>query len=160
MSRDEREPVVKQAAEPKTSGSASRRIKREKHTVTLMIQLYCRDHHGGPLCAECSTLLAYALARVETCPFGADKPVCSRCLVHCYRPALRERIREVMRYAGPRMTRHHPYLALRHLLDRRKPPQARDQDRPGSVSNRRCPGTKNHEAPPGDKPGADFSQPR
>jgi len=25
-----------------------------------------------------------------------------------------------MRYAGPRMTLHHPYLALRHLLDRRR----------------------------------------
>lgn len=24
-----------------------------------------------------------------------------------------------MRYAGPRMTLRHPYLALRHLLDRR-----------------------------------------
>ena len=27
-----------------------------------------------------------------------------------------------MRYAGPRMTYRHPYLAARHLMDRRRKP--------------------------------------
>jgi hypothetical protein len=30
---------------------------------------------------------------------------------------MRERAREVMRYAGPRMLRRHPWLALMHLFD-------------------------------------------
>jgi hypothetical protein len=32
---------------------------------------------------------------------------------------MRARIREVMRYAGPRMTLYHPVLAIRHLIGRR-----------------------------------------
>jgi hypothetical protein len=33
---------------------------------------------------------------------------------------MRERIREVMRYAGPRMILRHPILAIWHLLDGRR----------------------------------------
>jgi hypothetical protein len=35
---------------------------------------------------------------------------------------MRENIRKVMRYAGPRMIYHHPIMALRHLLDGRRTP--------------------------------------
>jgi hypothetical protein len=45
---------------------------------------------------------------------------CAKCPVHCYRPELRERIRAVMRYAGPRMLFRHPRLAILHLWDRVK----------------------------------------
>jgi hypothetical protein len=38
---------------------------------------------------------------------------------------MRERVREVMRFAGPRMLLHHPILAIRHQLDARKPVPAR-----------------------------------
>jgi hypothetical protein len=31
-------------------------------------------------------------------------------------------MREVMLYSGPRMLKSHPILAIRHLLDERKPP--------------------------------------
>ncbi len=34
---------------------------------------------------------------------------------------MRERVRVVMRYAGPRMLFRHPILAVRHLLDERRP---------------------------------------
>ncbi len=83
-----------------------------------MIRMYCRGRHGagGRLCADCAALLAYAEQRIGKCPFGADKPVCNQCRVHCYQPAMRERVRTVMRYAGPRMLLHHPLLALRHLM--------------------------------------------
>jgi hypothetical protein len=30
---------------------------------------------------------------------------------------MREKIKEVMRYAGPRLIYRHPILAIRHLLD-------------------------------------------
>jgi hypothetical protein len=32
---------------------------------------------------------------------------------------MREQIRQVMRYAGPRMLLHNPILTIRHLLDGR-----------------------------------------
>ena len=95
------------------------RIDRERKTVRAMIALYCRDHHGGSgtLCDECEALLAYARARLDKCPFQENKTTCARCPVHCYQPVLRERIRSVMRYAGPRMLCRHPVLAVAHLID-------------------------------------------
>lgn len=90
-----------------------------------MIQMHCRDRHATPsLCKECAALLEYALGRVDCCRFGEAKPACSHCTVHCFRPAMREQTRVAMRYSGPRMTYRHPYLALRHLLDRRRQPDA------------------------------------
>ena len=54
--------------------------------------------------------------RTETCRYGPLKGSCKQCTVHCYAPAQREKIRAVMRYAGPRMLLYHPLEALRHLL--------------------------------------------
>ncbi len=92
------------------------RLEREYATVAVMIRLYCRAKHGAKdgLCPDCADLLGYARERLSRCPFGSDKPTCAKCPVHCYRPAERERIRAVMRYAGPRMILHHPVAALRH----------------------------------------------
>ncbi len=87
-----------------------------------MIALYCREHHGTgrELCADCSSLREYAVQRVQRCPLIEDKPTCANCPVHCYKPTMRERIRSVMRYAGPRMLRRHPILAILHVLERRR----------------------------------------
>lgn len=101
------------------------RMAREARTIQAMIELYCSEQHGSPigLCAECQELENYALARLDHCPFQEDKTTCVKCPVHCYRPAMRERVRGVMRYAGPRMLYRHPVLAIMHLLDgRRKTP--------------------------------------
>ena len=70
-----------------------------------------------PLCPQCQELLTYAHQRLERCKFGNDKPSCTRCPVHCYKPAMRQQIRQVMRYSGPRMLLHNPVLAIRHLWD-------------------------------------------
>ena len=94
---------------------------REEKTVAAMIALYCRGHHRGPaLCSECSALLEYARERLRRCPFQEGKTVCSLCTVHCYRPEMRERIRSVMRYSGPRMLTRHPVMAVQHMADRRR----------------------------------------
>ena len=69
------------------------------------------------LCPQCQALLDYAHQRLEHCRFGEDKPSCTRCPVHCYKPAMREQIRQVMRYSGPRMLLHDPIMAIRHLWD-------------------------------------------
>jgi hypothetical protein len=98
------------------------RIAREKRTVGAMIRLYCRANHGtsGELCEDCRGLSDYAMRRLECCRFGAEKPTCADCPVHCYKPAMRERVQMVMRFAGPRMLFRHPYLALMHLWDGRR----------------------------------------
>ncbi len=95
------------------------RIVREKRTVAAMIEIYCRAHHGAnaTLCGECDELLTYALCRLDRCPFGAKKTPCARCPVHCYNATMRKRIKEIMRYAGPRMLCRHPLLAVLHQWD-------------------------------------------
>lgn len=98
------------------------RLEREARTVQVMIEMFCHDRHGSQsaLCADCQALSDYAGDRLERCPFQSGKTTCAKCPVHCYRPAMRERIREVMRYAGPRMILRHPILAIWHLLDGRR----------------------------------------
>jgi hypothetical protein len=103
-----------------------RRIRREKRTVEAMVRLYCAGNHGvkAGMCDWCAELCAYALERLDRCPFREGKTTCAKCPVHCYRPAQREGIRVVMRYAGPRMLLRHPVLTLWHLIDgRREEPQ-------------------------------------
>jgi hypothetical protein len=97
-------------------------VARERKTVTAMLRIFCHAHHDGRqgLCADCSQLHAYAMCRLDRCPFGAAKPTCAACPIHCYKADRREQIRQVMRYAGPRMLWRHPMLAIRHLLDGRR----------------------------------------
>ena len=95
------------------------RMKREQKTVAYMIGIYCRGKHQtkGELCADCRELLEYARFRLRNCPFQENKTTCGNCPVHCYKPKMREKIRKVMGYSGPRMIRHHPLLAIGHMAD-------------------------------------------
>jgi hypothetical protein len=95
----------------------SRRLAREWNTVNAMLQIYCRDQHGGALCHECQELQRYVSVRLDRCRFGEEKPTCANCPVHCYQRDRREQIKTVMRYAGPKMVWEHPWLSLRHLVD-------------------------------------------
>jgi hypothetical protein len=114
--------------DPRTKAHPERRegprIRQEKRTIDAMLAIYCQDLHGGPdrawagLCPGCLRLQDYAHRRLDTCPFQEEKPVCNRCEVHCYSQAMREQVREVMRYAGPRMPLRHPWLALLHVIDK------------------------------------------
>ena len=97
---------------------------REQETVSMMIRLYCRKNHkvgndgkskGEILCPECQELLAYAEKKIQRCPFMENKTFCSNCRVHCYQSEMREKIRDVMRFSGPRMLLYHPFMALHHL---------------------------------------------
>ncbi|TFG90229.1 MAG: nitrous oxide-stimulated promoter family protein [Syntrophobacterales bacterium] len=93
-------------------------MEKERHTAEAMIRVFCSGRHGTPegLCPECRELLDYVAGRLERCPLQENKPRCSKCPVHCYKPDMREKIRAVMRYAGPRMLYRHPILAGRHYL--------------------------------------------
>ena len=93
------------------------RIKEEQLVVEQMIRLYCRKKEGNrELCPSCTELLQYANARLEHCKFDEDKTTCKKCPVHCYRPEMREQIRKVMLWSGPRMIWYHPVDAIRHLI--------------------------------------------
>ena len=102
------------------SRKIEKKRQREQQVVGEMIALYCRKHHSefqkGKLCEDCRKLLDYAAARSEHCPFMEKKTFCANCKVHCYRPEMREQIRTVMRFSGPRMLRYHPILAMWHVI--------------------------------------------
>lgn len=112
---------------------ATPRLARELDTIAAMLRIHCRARHraaaadggAGGLCADCDALLAYARKRLALCPYGTDKPTCVNCPIHCYGRRQREAVRDVMRYAGPRMLWRHPWLAIAHLIDgrRRAPPR-------------------------------------
>ena len=97
----------------------------EFETVKLMIELYCRGVHVETrgLCDTCYELLDYAKRRLVRCPHAENKMPCDECETHCYREPYLSRIKEVMRYSGPRMLHRHPILTMYHFLDgRRKEP--------------------------------------
>ena len=83
-----------------------------------MIRIYCRFKHKirKSLCEDCMQLEDYSHKRLDCCPFGEEKPACDKCTIHCYKPEYREKIREVMRFSGPRMIFFHPVVAMRHLI--------------------------------------------
>lgn len=120
---------------------------RELKTIEVMVRMYCRHHHGGtPLCADCAALFDYAQRRLQRCVFGDAKPNCAKCVVHCYSADMREKIRIVMRWAGPRMLIRHPILGVLHLLADRRPipvlPAKRQQKNPATEQ----PGTNQPDA--------------
>ncbi len=110
---------------------SSARIQREKRTIEAMIAMRCHVAHGAGhwawpaghwawparICDDCGRLLSYAVDRIDRCAFGSPKPVCNRCPVHCYSRSMREEVRAVMRFSGPRMMLGHPLLATLHILD-------------------------------------------
>jgi hypothetical protein len=112
--------------QPQPPNPNHKRMKREKQTIGYMVEIYCKNHHRthNELCPECSQFKEYAFLRLDKCPFQDKKSTCGKCLIHCYRPDMKEKAKIVMRYSGPRMLLHHPGLALHHAWDaRRKPPQ-------------------------------------
>lgn len=100
------------------------RVDAYKKTIVLMIDLYCRDHrhkavkNDGSCCTGCQKIKEYSIIKLDNCPFGGSKPVCSKCSVHCYKPDMRKKIREIMRYAGPRMLFEHPTIAIKHFYQK------------------------------------------
>lgn len=111
-----------------------RTIAIEQKTVAAMVRIYCAEHHPDSrgVCTTCGALLAYAHARLDACPYGADKPTCKTCPIHCYKPEPREAMRAIMRSAGPRMLWRHPWLAIVHLWKERfrKAPRRRRRTLP------------------------------
>ena len=95
------------------------RIEREKRVVSRMIEIYCRHKLGmAQPSQEYHELMGYAHKRLDGCKFGDNKPACKKCPIHCYKPQMREKIRDIMRWAGPRMLIYDPIAAIRHLMNK------------------------------------------
>lgn len=93
------------------------RIEREQRTVRRMIRIYSRHKlHEKEMSETYVDLADYACKRLSNCLWGEDKPACKDCNRHCYAPQQRARIREVMRWVGPRMIFYSPKLAWQHVL--------------------------------------------
>jgi hypothetical protein len=92
------------------------KIERDKATVRLMVELYCIHHLTcNVVPEEYKELADYACDRLEHCKYGDAKPACKNCPIHCYAPQQRQRIREIMRWSGPRMIIYSPKALMRHL---------------------------------------------
>lgn len=97
------------------------KIEREKKTIKLMIEIYCKKKHdmrNGELCEECQGLLEYAHKRLSYCKFGENKSTCSRCPIHCYKKDMKEKVKVVMKFSGPRLIIYNPVELIRHALNK------------------------------------------
>ncbi|MGM9925648.1 MAG: nitrous oxide-stimulated promoter family protein [Bacillus sp. (in: firmicutes)] len=102
-----------------------KRMEREEKTISMMISMYCKqEHKQDTLCDECRKLEEYAYFRLSKCPFQEKKPACQNCTIHCYKPDMKEHVKEVMRKSGPKMIFKSPYFAVMHMVDMlRKAPE-------------------------------------
>lgn len=93
---------------------------KEKEIMSLMIKIYCHGHKhkivGAGYCVDCQDLLDYALDRTDKCYRMVEKTFCSKCPTPCYQLEYQDKIKEVMKYSGPRMLFHNPILAFKHLF--------------------------------------------
>ncbi len=96
----------------------NKRISAEIDTIEAMITLYCTGNHSenSRPCKKCNDLLQYAEKRLCRCPFAENKPTCAKCTVHCYNRTMREQVKKVMKYSGPRMLFRHPVMAIKHIF--------------------------------------------
>ncbi len=116
--------------QPRSVAKADRKLRKDLRLLGLFIEMYCRANHQNRenektqvvaegfeqltrrplvLCPECAKLLKHAWVKRATCPLD-PKPACKHCPSHCYQPAYRQKIREVMRESGRR-------IVLRGRLD-------------------------------------------
>jgi len=102
--------------------------KNQKSDIRLIgkfVEVYCAGKHAAAertafrlpadlgerrICPECAAFLEYAVTKRLKCPLEAEKPSCKHCRIHCYDGPRREKVREIMSYAGRR-------LMLRGRLD-------------------------------------------
>ena len=95
--------------------------KHQKKDIRLLgkfIEVYCDGRHVNSdrsavslpedlgersLCPECAAFLEYAVTKRIKCPLEAEKPTCKHCRIHCYDKPRREKVREIMGYAGRKL---------------------------------------------------------
>lgn len=121
---------------PLESRPDAERVYRDLKTLALFIEIYCRGRHSDSekapaelphfdvakiagkqihLCPDCLKLLHHAFVKRTHCPMD-PKPMCKHCPNHCYAPAYRQQIREVMKYSGRKLVMSGRVDYLLHLL--------------------------------------------
>ncbi len=93
------------------------RVEKEKQIITLMIEIYCEKRHSHPrgeLCEECQTLHEYAHKRLTFCKFQDEKTSCRKCPIHCYKKDMKQKVKDVMRFSGPRLLLYRPLEFIKH----------------------------------------------
>lgn len=96
----------------------NRQQKKDIRLIGKFVEVYCSGKHGDAvrtaqplpaglaprkLCSECAAFMAYAVDRRLKCPLEEEKPTCKRCRIHCYAKPQREKVREIMSYAGRKL---------------------------------------------------------
>ena len=87
--------------------------------------IYCRGNHPSRekdargMCSECREAIELTLERASACPNGHEGN-CQDCEIHCQRGDAQRRIRQIMRYAAPRMALRHPLMTLEYLRKKRR----------------------------------------
>lgn len=95
--------------------SMDNKLRVEYKVVYEMIDLYHRKNDRFSD-GEISELKYYVRRKLSSCPHGSSKSCCSYCTIHCYEPRMREQIREIMRFSGPRFIFYRPGKTIKHLL--------------------------------------------
>ncbi|MGN0099188.1 MAG: nitrous oxide-stimulated promoter family protein [Candidatus Methanomethylophilaceae archaeon] len=92
----------------------------ERKVLETMVSMYCKwNHDTVVICPECRKLTEYAFARLDECPYRKESPsACKGCPTPCYEDDMKDRIRQVMRYSGPRMMFRHPIMTMEHMKSR------------------------------------------
>ncbi len=98
--------------------TGTRLQKKDIRLIGKFVEIYCAGKHhtigltpatlpagmgGRSLCPECASFLEYAISKRLKCPLEAEKPTCKRCRIHCYDSLHREKVREIMSYAGRKL---------------------------------------------------------
>lgn len=93
---------------------------QEKKLIPQMVKIYCKGHKHergeDELCPECRELLDYSLFRLDKCPFKKNKQFCSFCKIHCYKPDMKVKIKDIMKYSGPKLLFSHPIFSISHVV--------------------------------------------
>lgn len=113
---------------------------RDRKTIEAIGAIYCRAHHSknpqgankklkeqgasspatstsathSQLCPQCAEVVEYAMARTKRCPNNHEGN-CADCEIHCFNGSMRERVKQMMAYAAPRMLVRHPIMTVRYL---------------------------------------------
>lgn len=92
--------------------------KKDIRLIGKFVEVYCTGKHREAehtcvalpadlgervVCTECASFLEYAIAKRLKCPLEAEKPTCKHCRIHCYDKLRREKVREIMSYAGRKL---------------------------------------------------------
>ena len=97
--------------------TVTRQMQKDCRVIAAFTEIWCSGHRHEQrravslpgrhkpfqLCQACADLVAYAVTKRIKCPLEPEKPDCKQCAIHCYAPAQRARVRQIMAWSGRRM---------------------------------------------------------